>query len=30
MIEKLITALYVKGYREMPLDMKNIIINLYN
>ena len=25
--EKLIAALYVKGYREMPLDMKNSIIN---
>ena len=25
--EKLIADLYVKGYREMPLEMKNIIIN---
>ena len=25
--EKLIADLYVKGYRKMPLDMKNIIIN---
>ena len=25
--EKLITELYVQGYREMPIDMKNIIIN---
>ena len=25
--EKLISELYTKGYREMPLDMKNIIIN---
>ena len=25
--EKLITKLYVQGYLEMPLDMKNIIIN---
>ena len=25
--EKLIVDLYVKGYRKMPLDIQNIIIN---
>ena len=24
---KLITELYVQGYREIPIDMKNIIVN---